>query len=255
MKRAAFTSGAVTLAIMVTACGRAEIPDKPTEELTCPLIGGMTGQDTEHSSGYRYNKGTNSWDEVYTVGDVSLVYEKAENKLAIEHDGKTSEVSWAIQHFGGGVGMSIGLVDMTGDGSEEFILEAHDRELSLYFVYDLKNERDLSPYYCTDASNIFSSYLYEEYAAQLKEAVNDSFTSVGMEKIFSDVDGELDLDLFKLRRDDAGIEMFENVITEKRLCYHWYSLSAAGTYWDCIFDFTFDENGCCMENIDVDNGL
>lgn len=46
-------------------------------------------------------------------GDGSLVYEKAENKLAIEHDGKTSEVSWTIQHFGGGVGMSIGLVDMT----------------------------------------------------------------------------------------------------------------------------------------------
>lgn len=100
-------------------------------------------------------------------------------------------------------------------------------------MYDLKNERDLSRYYCTDASNIFSSYLYEEYAAQLKEAVNDSFTSKGMEKIFSDVDCELDLDLFKLRRDEDGIEMFENVITEKKLCYHWYSLSAAGTYWDC----------------------
>ena len=135
------------------------IPDKPSEELTCPLIGGQYGQDIEHSADYRYNENTDSWDEIYTVGDVSLVYSVAENKLTIEYDGRTDEVAWAIQHFGGGVGMSIGLVDMTWDGSEELILEAHDRELGLYFVYDLKNEKDLSPYYCTDASNIFSAYL------------------------------------------------------------------------------------------------
>lgn len=142
-----------------------KIPDKPSEELTCPLIGGQYGQDIEHSADYRYNENTDSWDEIYTVGDVCLVYSVAENKLTIEYGDKTDEVSWAIQHFGGGVGMSIGLVDMTRDGSEEFILEAHDRELGLYFVYDLKNEKDLSPYYCTDASNIFSAYLKEEYAA------------------------------------------------------------------------------------------
>lgn len=128
-----------------------KIPDKPSEELTCPLIGGQYGQDIEHSADYRYNENTDSWDEIYTVGDVSLVYSVAENKLTIEHEGRTDEVAWAIQHFGGGVGMSIGLADMTGDGSEELILEAHDRELGLYFVYDLKNEKDLSPYYCTDA--------------------------------------------------------------------------------------------------------
>ena len=178
-----------------------------------------------------------------------LVYSVAENKLTIEYGDKTDEVSWAIQHFGGGVGMSIGLVDMTRDGSEEFILEAHDRELGLYFVYDLKNEKDLSPYYCTDASNIFSAYLKEEYAAQLKKEVNEGFTAIGKDDIFSDVNGDEDLVYFSLRSNADGVEMFENVVTEKRLCYHWYSPGAAETYWNVDFDFTFDESGCHIGNI------
>lgn len=225
------------------------IPDKPSEELTCPLIGGQYGQDIEHSADYRYNENTDSWDEIYTVGDVSLVYSVSENKITIEYDGRTDEVAWAIQHFGGGVGMSIGLVDMTWDGSEEFILEAHDRELGLYFVYDLKNEKDLSPYYCTDASNIFSAYLKEEYAAQLKKEVNEGFTAIGKDDIFSDVNGDEDLVYFSLRSNADGVEMFENVVTEKRLCYHWYSPGAAETYWNVDFDFTFDESGCHIGNI------
>ena len=53
--------------------GSDEIPDKPTEELICPLIGGQYGQDIEHSADYRYNENTDSWDEIYSVGDVSLV--------------------------------------------------------------------------------------------------------------------------------------------------------------------------------------
>lgn len=226
-----------------------KIPDKPSGELTCPLIVGQYGQDIEHSADYRYNENTNSWDEIYTVGDVSLVYSVAENKLTVEHGDKADAVSWAIQHFGGGVGMSIGLVDMTGDGSEELILEAHDRELGLYFVYDLKNEKDLSPYYCTDATNIFSAYLKEEYAAQLKKEVNEGFTAVGKDGIFSDVNGDEDLVYFSLRSNSDGVEMFDNVVTEKRLCYHWYSPGAAETYWNVDFDFTFDESECHIGNI------
>ena len=96
-----------------------------------PLIGGQYGQDIEHSADYRYNENTNSWDEIYTVGDVSLVYSVAENKLTIEYDGRTDEVAWAIQHFGGGVGMSIGLVDMTWDGSEELMTGSLDCTLCM----------------------------------------------------------------------------------------------------------------------------
>ena len=70
--------------------------------------------------------------------------------------------------------MRIGLVDLTMDRQDELVLEVYDRERSLYFVYDLGDGRDLSPYYCEDASDISSAYFYPEYAKELLEAVNES---------------------------------------------------------------------------------
>ncbi len=231
----------------------ASVPDKPAEELVCGLLEGMDDEKVTHGAEYRYNEGSNSWDEVYSIGDASVVYDMAENKLAIEYMDSRYEVPWAIQHKESGAGMRIGLVDLTMDRRDELVLEVYDRECSLYFVYDLKNGRDLSPYYCEDASDIASAYFYPEYAKELGGALNESFADVGMDGIYTD-GGGLKVDYLRSRRDNLG-EISKSIVKNKMLSLQMYIPAIYGTYRNCDFDVRFDGNGCHISNVEAENGF
>ena len=197
----------------VTGSETATVPDKPTAELYCGLLDGIDEEKVAHGAEYRYNEDSKSWDEVYSIDNVSVVYDTAYNKLAIEYMDSVSEVPWAVQHNESGAGMRIGLVDLTMDRQDELVLEVYDRERSLYFVYDLKNGRDLSPHYCEDASDIASAYFYPEYAKELGVAVNESFANVGMAGIYTD-GGGLKVDYLCSRRDNLG-EISKSIVKNK----------------------------------------
>ena len=237
----------------VTSSETAAVPDKPTAELYCGLLDGMDEEKVTLEAEYRYNEDSNSWDEVYSIDNVSVVYDTVSNKLAIEYMDSVYEVPWAIQHKESGAGMCIGLVDLTMDRRDELVLEVYDRERSLYFVYDLRDGRDLSPYYCEDASDISSAYFYPEYAGELLEAVNESFADVGMEGICADGEG-FKVDYIRLQRDSLG-QVSKNIVKNKMLSLQVYSPITYGTYWSCGFDVRFDGNGCHIWNVEAENGF
>lgn len=229
------------------------IPEQPEYKNTVLSIG--SGEKPDVS--YRYNEEHNSWDEVYGLENVSMIYDTADNKVYLEFVDSREEVLWAVQRFGGGMGMSMGLLDMTEDGSDDLVVEVHDRELTLYFVYDLKNKKDLSPFYCTDASNIFSAYMYPQYAEELVDAVNENFSETPElegKSVAAEDDGSLKADCMYLRNDADGVEMYQNVIDDKVLCYHWYEPIAQGTMWNCDFDFSFEGGEGRISGIETANG-
>lgn len=185
------------------------------------------GTEKKPDVSYRYNEEHNSWDEVYSLENVSMIYDTADNEIYLEFGDSHEKVSWVIQRLGGGMGMSMGLLDMTEDGSDDLVVAVHDRELKLYFVYDLKNKKDLSPFYCTDASNIFSAYMYPQYAEEIVNAVNENFSEtpdLEGKSVAAEDDGSLKADWMHLRNDAYGVEMYQNVIDDKVLCYRWYTL-------------------------------
>lgn len=237
----------------VTGSETATVPDKPTAELYCGILDGIDEEKVAHGAEYRYNEDSKSWDEVYSIDNVSVVYDTADNKLAIEYMDSVSEVPWAVQHNESGAGMRIGLVDLTMDRQDELVLEVYDRERSLYFVYDLKNGRDLSPHYCEDASDIASAYFYPEYAKELGVAVNESFANVGMAGIYTD-GGGLKVDYLCSRRDNLG-EISKSIVKNKMLSLQMYMPVIYGTYWNCDFDVRFDGNGCHISNVEAENGF
>lgn len=231
----------------------AAVPDKPTAELYCGLLDGMDEEKVTHGADYRYNEDSNSWDEVYSIDDVSVVYDTTDNKLAIEYMDSVYEVPWAVQHKESDAGMRIGLVDLTMDRRDELVLEVYDRERSLYFVYDLRDGRDLSPYYCEDASDISSAYFYPEYAGELLDAVNESFADVGMEGICADGE-DFKIDYIRPQRDCFG-QISKSIVKNKMLSLQVYSPTTYGTYWSCDFDMRFDGNGCHIWNVEAENGF
>lgn len=237
----------------VTVTDKESIPDKPTAELYCGLLDGMDEEKVTHRADYRYNEDSNSWDEVYSIDNVSVVYDTTDNKLAIEYMDSVREVPWAIQHSESGAGMRIGLVDLTMDKYDELVLEVYDRERSLYFVYDLRDGRDLSPYYCEDAADISSAYFYPEYAEELLEAVNESFADVGMEGIYADDEG-FKVDYLCPQRDSFG-QISKSIVKNKMLSLQVYNPITYGTYWSCDFDMRFDGNGCHIWNVEAENGF
>ena len=183
------------------------------------------GTEKKPDVSYRYNEEHNSWDEVYSLENISMIYDTADNEIYLEFGDSHEKVSWVIQRLGGGMGMSMGLLDMTEDGSDDLVVAVHDRELKLYFVYDLKNKKDLSPFYCTDASNIFSAYMYPQYAEEIVNAVNENFSEtpdLEGKSVAAEDDGSLKADWMHLRNDAYGVEMYQNVIDDKVLCYRWY---------------------------------
>ena len=78
-----------------------------------------------------------------------------------------------------------------------------------------------------EISNIFSAYMYPQYAEEIVNAVNENFSEtpdLEGKSVAAEDDGSLKADWMHLRNDAYGVEMYQNVIDDKVLCYRWYTL-------------------------------
>lgn len=60
------------------------------------------GTEKKPDVSYRYNEEHNSWDEVYSLENVSMIYDTADNEIYLEFGDSHEKVSWVIQRLGGG---------------------------------------------------------------------------------------------------------------------------------------------------------
>ena len=99
--------------------------------------------------------------------------------------------------------------------------------------------------------------MYPQYAEELVDAVNENFSETPElegKSVAAEDDGSLKADCMYLRNDADGVEMYQNVIDDKVLCYHWYEPIAQGTMWNCDFDFSFEGGDGRISGIETANG-
>ena len=75
-----------------------------------------------------------------------------------------------------------------------------------------------------EISNIFSAYMYPQYAEEIVNAMNENFSEtpdLEGKSVAAEDDGSLKADWMHLRNDAYGVEMYQNVIDDKVLCYRW----------------------------------
>lgn len=196
-----------------------------------------TEPETEYNGRYYEVK------NVHSEGTVDWVRLHGLNgELYIEYDGKQVAVPWATQGMGTGEGGSFYLQDVTGDGYEDLIGAIIIREQQPFFVYDLKNGKDLSPYYCKGHDLYKGLFTKEEYAVQIEAVINPLLEEIGMAPI--DMLNKCCCDSRGLRGEDG---FFEN----NKLLYYYDVSTANEAEWLCLVSFDFTGGECKMEIVKV----
>ncbi len=181
-------------------------------------------------------------DSEETVDDVRL--HGVNGELYIEYDGKQAAVPWARTDSEIAVDDSFYLQDVTGDGSGDLIGLAENAGIRAVFVYDLKNEKDLSPYYCVRHNLDDGLYTKEEYASRINEEL----------KKLTDESGETPIDVsFRDCRepilshvyyaDDWEKDFFENGVLK---------FTYGGICWHCTVEYDFTGGECNMRIAEVE---
>lgn len=166
-----------------------------------------------------------------------------EGELYIEYDGKEVTVPWATQEIEPGGGGSFYVQDVTGDGYEDLIGSFGIREIRVMFVYDLKNGKDLSPYYCKHHDLYEGLYTYEEYASQINAAVNPLLEKIGMGP-FDMSNGECG-NMYVRRGEN---DFFEN----NKLLFSYIGIMTANECeWSCLVEYDFTGGECKMRIVKV----
>lgn len=193
-----------------------------------------TEPETEYNG--KYWKIKNS-DREGTVDWVKV--REFKGKLYIEYDGKEVTVPWATQEIEPGGGGSFYVQDVTGDGYEDLIAAMSIREIHAFFVYDLKNGKDLSPYYCKNLDLYDGLYTYEEYASPINQALKPVLEPDRRIDV-SYLNGA-ELSCHAIRGEDG---FFENgVLTYKYGC--------TGVDWYCKVEFDFTGGECNMRILEA----
>lgn len=209
---------------------------------------------------YEYNYDTDTWDLVYTNQEVRLIWhENSDNKIFIEYDGKCVELPWGSNNsYMTGTERR----DMNGDGVDEFILWVDERGnyVCIPQIYDIANERDLSPLYYRkvireNTVGVYLDYYFlrPEYAGEVAEFMNEEllrrYGDTGYIKLeedgslnFLDYTAEGGVKFMSVDRD--GTEL------ENGIRLHFYKLINLAV-WACNIYFQFDENGCHIERMEM----
>lgn len=194
----------------------------------------LTEPETEYNGKYWKIKTS---DREGTVDWVKV--REFKGKLYIEYDGKEVTVPWATQEIEPGGGGSFYVQDVTGDGYEDLIAAMSIRQIHAFFVYDLKNGKDLSPYYCKNLDLYDGLYTYEEYASQINAAVNPLLEEIGMESVDM-LNGECEH--MYGRRGENGF--FEN----NRLLFTYNGNPTANECeWTCLVEYDFTGGDCKLK--------
>lgn len=180
-------------------------------------------------------------DSEETVDDVRL--HGVNGELYIEYDGKQAAVPWARTDSEIAIDHSFYLHDVTGDGSGDLIGLAENAGIRAVFVYDLKNEKDLSPYYCVRHNLEDGLYTKEEYASRINEEL----------KKLTDESGETPIDVsHKLCREPiasyAHAKESENGFFENGVLKFTYG----GICWHCTVEYDFTGGECNMKILETE---
>lgn len=207
----------------------------------------FTNEEKGKSFDYRYNADMGAWEAVFTLYDVNIVREMREGgKITLEYEGKSTEVPWAVMDVGTGQGMSYYLTDVTGDGFEELVFLPYIREHSPVFVFDLKNWRDLSPFYCLEGDLYKGLYTYPEFSGLIEGELNAVLEGDGYGTV--DLD-EISKDLFLL---NTRSEYGENgIFSEGAFLYKYYRPGVFENEWWCLVRYSFTGGECTAEIIDI----
>lgn len=193
-----------------------------------------TEPETEYNGKYWKVK-TSDWEG--TVDWVKV--REFEGKLYIEYDGKEVTVPWATQEIEPGCGGSFYVQDVTGDGYEDLIAAMSIREIHVFFVYDLKNGKDLSPYYCKNLDLYDGLYTYEEYASPINQAL----------KPVLEPDSPLDVSSLSVVELSCHAIRGENDFFENGVLTFRYGNS--GLSWHCTVEFDFTGGECKMKILEA----
>lgn len=159
-------------------------------------------------------------------------------ELYIEYDGKQTAVPWARSESEIAADDSFYLQDVTGDGIKDLIGKAESASIKAVFVYDLKNEKDLSPYYCVRHNLDDGLYTKEEYSSRINEAF----------KALTDESGETPIDV-------SCMGSFEPLVSHAYRDEEWekdfdengvLKFTYGGICWHCTVEYDFTGGECNM---------
>lgn len=192
----------------------------------------VTEPETEYDGKYwkvetSDREGTVDWVKVRAFG----------GELYIEYDGREVAVPWATQEIEPGGGGSFYVQDVTGDGYDDLIGAFGIREIRVMFVYDLKNGKDLSPYYCKHHNLHDGLYTYEEYASPINQALKPLFEENGRAPVDVSYQKALERTGYV---EQGNNDFFENGVLKFRYC---------GIGWQCKVEFDFTGGECSMKII------
>lgn len=204
----------------------------------------------------RYNEEYDSFDCFYVYEDVVIrcVYSGKEQIVTVAFDGRAVDVPWTIYHLSPyAFGLQIRKSDVTKDGNKDLLVSVTDEEGNVIcYIYDLYNQRDISPYYAcreyneTSGYSFTKEYLYYEYGQSIAEAVNEEMSRHGTEE-------------YRIMADeDKGVCLKENefyqymtYMTGEGQLNLIYTYVKGEIFWECKVLFDISEAGCRIGDISV----
>lgn len=215
-------------------------------------------QDAEagKSVSYRYDETSKNWEYILTYKDVvvRLNYPHGFNKVTVEQGTNSIELPWTPQLSSVYFSFDLVFQDVTGDGNEELIMTTCGEEIhELFFVFDLKRWKDISPIYTKDESGVV--YLKKEYTSLLLQAYQEECERCGVDFGYRDggiininEEGEFELDTVW----DAPFYMEWNsrwsCEDDGKIRLHYGSGSPIPLWnWEMVFAFT--EEGCVVDSV------
>lgn len=141
--------------------------------------------------GCEYNFDEGCWQRVYEFEGIQLV-DVYKDYAVLRYDGKFVELPWAVNSMGSGVSMNFYTEDVTGDGYEDVIVYWFTREETVYFIYDIVKEKDISPIYMEweklenwDDYYLEKLFLHDEHIEVIMNAVNAAYEEARVENVYA----------------------------------------------------------------------
>ena len=148
----------------------------------------MSYKNEDTFQDYVYNENSQTWDFVFSEEGIRLVWEiNSTGQLYMEYGDKRVSVPWgATLHWRSGSD----LMDVNGDGNKDFVLHVYDSadNTAVIFIYDIANEKDLSPVYSEYTQQRYLYYLSDERNSEDNQPVNGNIEM----KLYVGEDGQYD---------------------------------------------------------------
>lgn len=204
---------------------------------------------------YEYCDNTDKWNYTFSYEDVNLHERCIDDKwvASVEYNGKEQEVLWAFPVNGGWGGLvECQKADITNDGYEDLLVYVCGAEYnSICYIYDLKNMKDISPFYSTVSNEvevdfvttyIVSNYIYKEYGDYITLYRHYSSEAGTKENEEKNVGYYLESDPMRY---DVELSKDNQLIFE-------YRLFTYGTDWKCTLVFESGENSLILKSAEVE---